>query len=138
MLYLQLGAGCAHACATCGAVFLAPEHAARVRAGVDRTAPMLAERGAQNRPRVEAQRDMAPLRCPTCGVAMQPEWVAERQLRLDHCSLHGTFFDAHELAAMVPPPARPAPRFRPGVSNLGGQPFGDQMLELLARILLGG
>lgn len=138
MLYLQLGAGFAHACNTCGAVFLAPVHAVRVRSGVDRTAPMLAERGAKNRPIVDVQRDTAPLMCPACGIAMQPEWVREKQLRLDHCAAHGTFFDAHELAAMVPPPARPVPVFRPGVSNLAGQPFGDQMLEFLAQVLTGG
>lgn len=138
MVTVELGAGRAYACNGCGAVFLAQVHAARVRAGLDRTAPMLAERGAQQKPSVDPQRDTLPLSCPSCGVAMQPEWVRERQLRIDHCPLHGTFFDAHELAALVPRAPPEQPFFRPGGNLVGVQPVGDAMLELLGTILLGG
>ena len=138
MVDVALGAGRAYACNGCGAVFLAHAHAARVRAGLDRAAPVVAERGAQNRPSVDQPYDTAPLRCPSCGLAMQPEWVSQQQLRIDHCLQHGTFFDAHELAALVPRAPPEQPFFRPGGSMVGVQPVGDAMLELLGSILLGG
>jgi len=133
MQHLQLGSDLAYACNTCGGVFLGHAHAARVRAGVDAAAPMLAELRAQYMRPVDQARDTAVLRCPCCGVAMEPEWVRAKGLRLDHCRVHGTFFDAHELAAVVPP----KPFFRPGSGTPHGETVGGAVLEVVATLLLG-
>jgi len=139
MVDVALGAGRAYACNGCGAVFLAHAHAARVRAGLDRAAPVVAERGAQNRPSVDQPYDTAPLRCPSCGLAMQPEWVSQQQLRIDHCLQHGTFFDAHELAALVPRmrQAHPQTRAERERDTSGYETAGGVVLEILGTILLG-
>lgn len=133
MQHLQLGSDLAYACNACGGVFLSHAHAARVRGGVDGAAPMLAELRAQYMRPVIQDRDTAVLRCPCCGIAMASEWVKGKHLRVDHCREHGTFFDAHELAAVVPP----TPVFRAGTQGLNGGSFGDGVLQLVASLLLG-
>jgi Zn-finger nucleic acid-binding protein len=138
MVDVALGAGRAYACNGCGAVFLGHAHAARVRAGLDRAAAVVAERGAQHRPAIDQPYDTAPLACPCCSVAMQPEWVSERQLRIDHCLQHGTFFDAHELAALVPRQRQAHPETRLGRDTSGYETAGGVALEIIGTILLGG
>jgi hypothetical protein len=98
----------------------------------------LAERGAANRRPIEQARDSALLPCPFCRVAMEPEWVMEKHLRIDHCRSHGTFFDAHELAALAPAVVAPRGMWRPGGGGHVGNPsLGDAAFEILGQILLG-
>lgn len=135
MLHLQLGAGRGYACNGCGAVFLARTHATRVRQGLDRVAPWLAERGAAHLPSVAPELDALPLACPICRRQMAAEWIAQRSFRIDHCMDHGTFFDAHELAELAP--AR-GPNPHPEKPRLEVDGFGDAALEVVATLLLGG
>ena len=136
MLHLKLGTGIAFACNGCGAVFLGHDHARRVRAGLDREARVLAERGAEMHPPIDPSRDTGPLACPSCRRTMTPEWTCQNQVRLDHCLEHGTFFDAHELTAVVPRQARPNPH--PEKRGPIFEGWGDAGLEVVATLLLGG
>ena len=129
MVPTPLGSALAHGCTTCAAVMLTHEHASRVRRGLDRPAVGMAEHAAANRPFVQQATDTVALRCPFCGVVMQPERVSNG-VRLDHCPAHGVFFDAHELLQVVP---RDMWAVRGGGN--GGRPsFGDAMVEFIGQV----
>ena len=112
MVLTPLGTANGYGCPNCRAVFLSHEHAGRVREGMDRVAPVQAEQAAAGAPYVDASRDTAVLACPLCRQAMTPQWVTGKYVRIDACIAHGVFFDAHELAALVP--SRPLVGALPG------------------------
>lgn len=129
MVLVPLGQAQAYGCTQCGAVFLAHAHAARVRAGVDRAAALMAEQAATHKPYVQQEHDTAPLRCPVCAVTMQSEWQCRERIRLDQCPAHGVFFDAHELMAVMP---RDEPWLGPGHRPI---PLGETVVDFISQIL---
>ena len=130
MVAVPLGEATAYGCIRCAAVFLTHTHAARVRAGIDRAAPAIAERAAQYQPYLQQAHDTLPLRCPVCRVAMQCEWQHRERIRLDQCPSHGVFFDAHELIAVAPPDD--TWRLKPGHRQI---PLGETVVDFISQIL---
>jgi Zn-finger nucleic acid-binding protein len=135
MALVPLGQATAYGCSRCAAVLLTHDHANRVRAGVDRAAPVMAEQAAAQKPFVQQALDTGPLHCPLCKVAMQPEWLRDKYVRLDICPSHGVFFDAHELIAIMPP-AAPA-GFTPGHNNIPKTSVGDAAFDVIGQIFFG-
>lgn len=131
MVAVRLGSEMAHGCPQCRGAFLSHPHAARVRSGVERVAPVQAEQAALGVPRIDPRREAGPLACPFCRVAMRPEWIPERGVRLDACPAHGVFFDAHELLDVMPEGKRPVAQARPGHQGLG-----EAGLELIFGVFL--
>lgn len=107
MIATRLGTEDALGCPHCRGIFVTYEHLAAIRAGRDAEAIAVAERAAAGATPVAIDTfDNVPLLCAHCTqpMAIERVTVREQALRIDRCSTHGVFLDAHELTAIAPDP----------------------------------
>jgi Zn-finger nucleic acid-binding protein len=84
-------------CIDCGGIWVDNASAAHLIAAPQRVFIDLADRASANA-KGKPQRQLHP-RCPACQAPMQQ--VDSHRIPLDICPAHGTWFDSHELAALL-------------------------------------
>ncbi|MGE0323622.1 MAG: zf-TFIIB domain-containing protein [Polyangiaceae bacterium] len=96
-------------CGNCGGIWLDLANSAAIASGKGNEVSQLARRVAGNaaqRPKV----GRAPRKCSVCDKPMGMTHVLQGRFSVDACALHGTFFDAGEVEAIVVAMAKPEDR----------------------------